>query len=171
MTDPGNAKQGNIGGSPSPTSVRRAQAAERQRQAVTLRLSGQTFQAIAEALGYANRSAAYKAVAVALDRWGSQDVAELQALEAARLDSYLAALAPQIERGSVQAIAGAVAISARRSKLLGLDAPTHLTITEEMLEAEHARLKGEVAALMLQQERDQLVGEVERLRLVRGGEG
>lgn len=135
------------GGSSSPGSVRRAKAAARQLEAIQLRRDGNTFQIIAERLGYANRSAAEKAYLAGLERWGRRDVADLRDAEVDRLDSYLAAIAPQVAKGSLLAIDRAVRISERRAKLLGLDAPTRLTITDEALEAERERLKGEVIHL------------------------
>jgi len=135
------------GGAISPASVRRSQTADRQRQAVQLRLHGHTFQTIADRLGYANRGTAQKAFMAGLERWGRQDVAELREVEVARLDSYLASIAPQVAKGSLLAIDRAVRISERRCKLLGLDAPTRLTITDEALEAERERLQSEVRML------------------------
>lgn len=135
------------GGSTSPSSVRRAQTAERDRQTVQLRFHGHTFEAIAQQLGHTNRSAARKSFIRGLEHWGTNDVAEGRAAEAARLDYYLTTIAPQVAKGSLLAIDRAVKISERRSKLLGLDAPTRLTITDEALEAERERLKGEVGHL------------------------
>lgn len=135
------------GGSPSPGSQRRAQAAARQLEAIRLRRDGQTFQVIAERLGYTNRSAAEKAYMAGLERWGRKDVADLRDAEVDRLDNYLAVIAPQVAKGSLLAIDRAVRISERRARLLGLDAPTKLTITDEALEAERERLKGEVVHL------------------------
>lgn len=147
VVKPQSNKQDGRGGSPSPSSVRRAKAAERQRQVVALRLHGHTFQAIAERLGYKTAWSAQQAFTAGLERWGQQDVAEYRAVEIARLDSYLASIAPQVAKGSLFAIDRAVKISERRSKLLGLDAPTRLTITDEALEAEREKLKGEVVHL------------------------
>jgi hypothetical protein len=135
------------GGSPSPGSVRRAKAAARQLEAIQLRRDGNTFQVIAERLGYSNRSAAEKAYLAGLERWGSKDVADLRDAEVDRLDSYLASIAPQVAKGSLYAIDRAVRISERRSKLLGLDAPTKLEISDKALEEERERLKGEVVHL------------------------
>src|SRR4051812_28709119 len=84
------------GGSPSPGSQRRAQAAARQLEAIRLRRDGHTFQAIADALGYSNKSAAEKAYMAGLERWGRKDVADLRDAEVDRLDSYLAVIAPQV---------------------------------------------------------------------------
>jgi len=49
--------------------------------------------------------------------------AELRALELARLDHLLVALADKIDAGDVGAINAAVRISERRARLLGLDRP------------------------------------------------
>jgi hypothetical protein len=122
-------------------------AMEKQRRTVELRHDGATFDQIASQLGYTNRSAAHKAFLKALERWGVEDVTDLRAAEVARLDSYLLVIATKVKAGDLWAIDRALKISERRAKLLGLDQPTKVVITEDLLEAERDRLRDRLATL------------------------
>jgi hypothetical protein len=142
-TTKGQDKSGNT----SAASRRQIEAAEKQRQAVALRHHGATFQQIADQLGYTNPSAARKAFLKALERWGVEDVTDLRAAEVARLDSYLLVVATKVKAGELKAVETALKISERRAKLLGLDQPTKVVITEDLLEAERDKLRERVATL------------------------
>lgn len=117
----------------------------REIRAVQLRQAGLTFDDIADALGYANRGSAWKAVRRALQKWGSETVDEHRALELSRLDTILRRIWPEAvgrpektnEDGEVvreavppdhDAIKTFLKISERRARLLGLDAPQELNI-------------------------------------------
>src|SRR4051794_28316668 len=63
---------------------------ERQARALELRRAGHDYDAIAAALGYANRSGAYKAVLRALKEAMRVPAEEVRALECARLDALWA---------------------------------------------------------------------------------
>ena len=113
-------------------------------KAVQLRASGASYSDIAGALGYSNRSGAFKAVRRALQRWGSEAVEELRILELARLDQITLKLWPQVlgkparDHGdgridepvppSMKAMELYLKVSQRRARLLGLDAPTMLDL-------------------------------------------
>ena len=60
--------------------------AERDAEAARLRAQGLAYREIAEALGYSDASGAYKSVQRALSAVPAEAVAELRAVEAARLD-------------------------------------------------------------------------------------
>jgi methylphosphotriester-DNA--protein-cysteine methyltransferase len=61
--------------------------AERQRKALVLRMAGATFQAIADALGYGNRSSATDAITRALrDTTPKELTDEVRRIENERLD-------------------------------------------------------------------------------------
>lgn len=94
---------------------------ERQRQALALHRGGADFQAIAEALGYASRSGAWKAVRRAQARELRSAADALRAVELARLDAMQAELWDKAVVGNLRAVDRVLAIMARRAWLLGLD--------------------------------------------------
>ena len=98
------------------------QAQERQLQALELRKAGATYEAIAERLGYADRSGAFRAVTSALKATLREPADELRTLELERLDSALLAIWRQVQAGDLHAIDRLVRLAERRAKLLGLDA-------------------------------------------------
>lgn len=114
------------------TSKRRVVALDRTVEACALRRKGRTYEEIAAELGYTNGGAAYKAVAramaAALDH-AKEDADHLRQLEADRLDAAQAALWPAVLRGRLGAIDVFTKLSARRARLLGLDAPAKREIT------------------------------------------
>lgn len=114
----------------SPASPRRINVAEKQRQALELRKAGASYAMIAERLGYENKGSAYRAVMTALDRTLREPADELRELEVARLDALLLALWPQATRGDLGAIDRVLRLMERRAKLLGLDAPTQVNVTQ-----------------------------------------
>ena len=110
---------------PSPTSPRKLNARELEREAYQLRLIGYSYQQIADALGRP-RSTVHKAVQRALARRvaeidGMAD--ELRRLELDRLDRMLAALERRIAEGDPQAVSVARQLIETRAKLQGLNAP------------------------------------------------
>ena len=120
----------------STTSPRRLAAAERQRQALDLRLAGLPFRDIALQLSYAGPAGAYKAVNAALRRTLDPPAAELRSLEAERLDRLQFGLWQRALKGDVTAIDRVLRIMNRRAELLGIDArpqatddiPVHFTL-------------------------------------------
>lgn len=105
------------------TSPRRVESKQRVAKAMSLRLAGVTYQAIADACGYNSPQAAHKAVTDALQQAVREPTRELLELELARLDALLFAIWPAARRGVLGAVDRAVRIMERRAKLLGLDAP------------------------------------------------
>lgn len=117
--------------SESPTSGRRAKAAERRREAFRLRKEGATFREIGEALGVSG-TAARKAILAELETINAdtREIAgELIALEAARLDEAHKAIWPKVEVGDLRAIDRMLKIMERRARLFGLDAPSKIAPT------------------------------------------
>ena len=111
--------------------------ADRYRAVVQLRTAGVTFDAIARQLGYASRQGAKEAYDAALRRWGREVVDEARALEELRLDdlwrrTYSRISSLDIEEDTTDEFtkltSTAVRISARRSGLLGLDAPKQVEV-------------------------------------------
>ena len=140
----------------SVSSPRRITAREKQRQALELRKAGATFEVIAKQLGYAGRQGAEKAVAAALRRITKKPAQELKKLDIERLDSYLLALSKRIRSGDAFAINTALAVLARRAKLLGLDMPIEHKI-DGKIEVESpdltAKGKAELEAALTEVER------------------
>lgn len=123
----------------SKTSARKTKALQNQIAALQLRVGGATYQAIADALGYAGASGAAKAVYRALENVQEElreTTLQYVQLQLERLDRMLLAVWPAASRGSYGAVDRVLRIEERRAKLLGLD------IAKETLSLEHS---GEVS--------------------------
>jgi hypothetical protein len=81
-------------GAASPASPKRVSAAAKQVQAMQLREAGVSFEKIAEAVGYANRGGAYKAVMAGLEAARLEPAKALRRLEMRRLDRLWMTLWP-----------------------------------------------------------------------------
>ena len=106
--------------------------AVRRVRVLEARVQGRSLRAIAAELGCAPATAMrdlHHALAE-LARLEQARTAELVALELARLDHLLAALADKIDAGDVGAINVAVRICERRSRLLGLERPAGETVPD-----------------------------------------
>jgi len=120
----------------------RAEGTARRVRAVALRLSGLTYDQVAEQAGYSDRGTARRAVLAALDHVEAESVAEYRALENARYDRAQAALwplvtGPRLGTGQANAVSDDIKIKAvnswlgiatRRARLNGLDAPQQVVI-------------------------------------------
>lgn len=123
-------------GSTSPTDPHNLDASEKARMALAARRDGKQWAEIADELGYADPSGAYRAAKRLLDRTEFEAVEEYRAVEADRLDEahrlQFDALVRLSNAGEFDAVPAAVnaivKISDRRSKLLGLDAPTRVNV-------------------------------------------
>lgn len=90
----------------------------RRAKALELHLAGATYDAIAQAVGYASRSGAHKAVQEALAGLGRPAAgSEVADAAIARLDAMLTGLWPKARRGDVQAIDRVLRIEERRMLL------------------------------------------------------
>jgi hypothetical protein len=98
----------------------RALAAERRSRAVEMALTGSSYQAIADELGYANRGTVYRLVKNALEDRQVESIDELRRLEVDRLDALQVAIWDDAVGGDVRAVAAAVRILHLRAKILGL---------------------------------------------------
>jgi hypothetical protein len=101
----------------------------RHTEALKLRSAGATYREIAAALGYADGSAARKAVYSALDDVRAEPAAEVRILEAARLDKMLQSRWDKALAGDNKAMEIVLSLMERRAKLLGLDAPAKFAPT------------------------------------------
>jgi DNA-binding CsgD family transcriptional regulator len=122
-----------------------AALAERDEQIWQLRLRGHSLRQIGSQVGLAASS-----VLATLERGYRErvhpKVDEARALELERLDDWLCKLQPGIEQGDDKAITTALRISDRRSKLLGLDAPTRVDANVSTQESDAVRALAEEAA-------------------------
>jgi hypothetical protein len=113
----------------SRNSPRRVKAAERQRQAMQLRIAGASYAAIARELGYAHPKGAERAIIAGLRAFFREPATELLPLELERLDRLQVALWPDAIAGNVQAVMAVLRIMDRRARYCGLDAPHKANIT------------------------------------------
>lgn len=127
----------------SRTSKSRLLAMDRERKALELRLSGESFVSISEKLGYADRSGAFRACDAALrmvnlesknslERTRSLNLERLNALRRKIVwPDVVDKTAPSHTRYS--AVSAELNIQNRESALLGLDAPRQLATTNRNL--------------------------------------
>lgn len=108
-------------------SQRELEALPKQLQALELRKAGQSYTAIAQALGYRARVGAYKAVMAALKKTLQEPADELRKVEVERLDDMLGEMWEKRDRPLY--IDRILKIMERRAKLLGLDAPIKQDVT------------------------------------------
>ena len=105
----------------SKSSPRRIDGRERQRQALELRKSGATLEAIAEAVGYRSRQAAHDSIKRALAAIPRLAAQQLRDLDVDRLDRLIFAMWPRALRGDAEAVNSVLRILAQRARLLGLE--------------------------------------------------
>ncbi|EHK82144.1 hypothetical protein [Rhodococcus pyridinivorans] len=128
--------------------VRQPDERLKAQRCLELRREGQTWQEIADQLGYADRSGARKAVERLLDRTEFESVDEYRVLESDRLDALHAAYWTAALAGNLDAAKLVLRISAQRCRLLGLDLPTRVAVegvpTGEDFAVTAARLFSEI---------------------------
>jgi hypothetical protein len=106
-----------------PDKCRKAKTTSR---ALSLRIKGMSYEQIASTVG-CSVSKAYNDVKSALEKIEAEcaeKAEEVRRIELTRIDSWLKALQPGIDAGEPRPIETALRLSERRSKLLGLDAPS-----------------------------------------------
>lgn len=116
----------------SSTSPRRIEAIERQAQALQLRKQGMSYDEIAQALGYADRSGAYVAVRSALSSILEPAVEELRDVEGEALNVAQEAIWQKVVKGDLSAVNTFLRISERRARLFGLDKPVPQTLRADL---------------------------------------
>jgi len=150
--------------------TRTIEGAERDAKAARQKSRGQTYSQIAENLGYADASGAYRAVQRALAAVPAENVDELRRIQSEQLDALTAkafevlesthfahtvhgelVLAPDgqpliDDMPVLHAIDRLIRLAERRSKLMGLDAPSrHEVITLDYLDAQIRDAAAELA--------------------------
>lgn len=152
--------------------AKRADTAQRRRQAIDMRMAGASYQQIADELGYSSRGAACQDVTRALETAVVEQARSVEAYreeELQRLDALLAEAwailkrqhvtvshgrliyddrtgEPLLDDGpTLAAIDRILKIQERRAKFLGLDAPTrHEVVSVDVIDAEITRLAAEL---------------------------
>lgn len=122
------------------TGSRAAITQERRRVAFELRKAGATYEEIGKSLGI-TRQSAYGLVSKVLEQLQTQtaeDAAAVKEMELQRLDAMFKGLWPAASKGNPQSVEKALKVMERRSKLLGLDAPTKHAHTDPSGEEERA---------------------------------
>ncbi len=113
------------------------QTTEKRADAIRLRITGLSYEQIAGELGYANRSAAFKAVEAGRREILTEPAEELVNLESIRLDAMLWNASQVLEAAKadgdselvLKALDRQLRISDARCRLLGLNAPARTDIT------------------------------------------
>lgn len=109
----------NVGGDRHSTSARHA-AAQRQNEALRLRLARMSYRQIAQRVGYANPGSAHRAVEKALKSIPRENATALRTLEVETLDAAQLAIMPQVLRGDLVAVDRLLKIIDQRARLVGL---------------------------------------------------
>jgi len=123
----------------------------RQNRALELKMAGATHAEIMVALGFKSVSGVHSALERALERDTSRVGSardEFRKISVARTERLLRALWPQAIKGDVGVIDRVMKIMERQARLLGLDAPTQITITDET-RGELSRMVGDLEKLLI----------------------
>lgn len=128
--------------STSVAKTRRTDSAARAADALQLRLSGLGFEAIAERLGYRDKSGAWRAVEGQLKQIRRERATEVVSLDLARMDRLLTAVWEKAMKGDPLAVDRVLKILERRAKYYGLDG--HAESTEAELAATRELFHSEV---------------------------
>lgn len=102
---------------------------EMARRALEMRIAGHTYDAIAAAIGYSDKSHAHRAVQNLQKKRIAATVDEMRELENARLDALQAAIWDTATAADLAAIEQVRRLMERRAKMNGLDAPTKQEVT------------------------------------------
>jgi DNA-binding CsgD family transcriptional regulator len=121
-------------GARRPTAKSMVLAKDRERECLSLRKAGATYDQIAERVGI-TREGARGAVARALAALSdvcTEEAKEVRQLELDRLDVMLLGIWDQARRGDVQAIDRVLRIQERRAKFLSLDMPDKIQMSGDI---------------------------------------
>lgn len=105
---------------------RTIELAERRRQALILRSQRRTYEAIAKALKYSDKTAAWRDIQKGIEELTKEPAEAVRQLELELLDSMARGLTARAIKGDDKAIQSMLRIMERRSKYIGLDAPTQI---------------------------------------------
>lgn len=133
------------------TSNNTRQPDERERavEALRRRIAGETYQEIADALGYSDRSGSRRAVQRLLDRREAESVDELRAVHGARLEALVATYFGPATKGDTDAAMVVLRAHDRLAKLFGTNMPDRVevgaTVTDVEFAEQAAALIGELS--------------------------
>lgn len=113
---------------PVPVS-RKLSTGEKTRRAMALKLSGASYAAIADALGYSDASGARKAVMRGMKNSQQESASELRKIHYSRLEHMLMLLWPDVGAKDLPSMDRALSVMDRMEKLMGLNAASQLDIT------------------------------------------
>jgi hypothetical protein len=99
---------------------------EKEEKIIELRRTGATWELIAKATGYANASGAYKAYQRITERMVAPKLEEYRNMEIDLLDRLQFGVYDDAKNGDKKAIETILKIVDRRTRILGLDAPTKI---------------------------------------------
>ena len=102
---------------------------EKTRRAMALKLSGASYAAIADTLGYSDASGARKAVMRGMKNSQQESASEMRKIHFARLEHLLALLWPDVAAKDLPSMDRALSVMDRMEKLMGLNAASQLDIT------------------------------------------
>lgn len=94
----------------------------KESESFTLRMAGASYQQIADQVGYADPSGAYRAFNRALSRIIMEEPDEMRLLELSRLDRIQIEIYRNATQGQLGAVDRYLKIAERRAKLMGIDA-------------------------------------------------
>lgn len=121
-------------------------AQQRRTRALDLRLQGQTFEEIAQAVGYQSRASAYKAVARALDDVTRPAAENFRTEQIERSYALIRSMWPAAQAGDAQAANAISRVMAALDKYMGIDKPDPYAgvdqvagLIERMLDASDAQ--------------------------------
>ncbi|MEK6443624.1 hypothetical protein [Pseudonocardia sp. T1-2H] len=130
--------------------AQRAKTAERRTRAITLKIAGMDWQAIADQLGYASRGAACTDVTRAMEKNIAAEGAAVEvfrSIQLARLERVIAAMWPQAIRGDTTSAEVVRKTVVDICKIMGLSAPQrHELLTLDALDAQIRQLTDELAS-------------------------
>lgn len=139
-----------------------AELLAKEARALELRRLRVSYADIAAELGYSNKGSAYKAVQRAISRTHKESVDELRSLELDMFDQLQREWWPR--RQTIDGTKAILAVSDRRARIAGLNAPTQNTLTVSVDERTAALVVSVLSAILsdlkLTPEQEVLAGEV-----------
>lgn len=111
------------------TSARATLARKREAEVLERLQKGETFEQIAEAVGFKDASGAWRAATRALARIPVAAAEQLRQVDSMRIEKMYLALQPGLARGDVRSVQVAIKLLARRARLHGYDFPARLEVS------------------------------------------
>ena len=113
---------------PVPLTVRMS-SKEKQKRAMALKLAGASYAQIADNLGYADSSGAYKAVSRGMKNSLQESAGALRKIHYGRLEHMLMLVWPAVNQGDSRAVNSALQVMDRMERLYGLNEAQKVDIT------------------------------------------